>query len=102
MTLASRPGSRAYLIAEQFRAPENPPTKFGSTTAGISPADAALPLKMLTVQRVVALRDRSESTVHRLRRAKKLRGKRMSVRGTMAYADCVTAFINSCPDRYPR
>jgi excisionase family DNA binding protein len=69
------------------------------TTAGDTPADTALPPKMITVKACAALLGVSDDTVHRRLTAKKLRGKKISARLTLIYADSVTEFLASCPDR---
>jgi hypothetical protein len=71
-----------------------------TATAGVSPAaDTASPPRMITVKRCALLLGVSTDTVHRRLTAGKLRGKRMSARLTLIFADSVTEFLNSCPDR---
>ena len=69
-----------------------------TTNAGISPADTALP-KMNKVEACAEMLGVSESTVHRMLTAKKLRGKTPSKRLTLVYADSVSEYLASCPDR---
>ena len=54
---------------------------------------------MITVKACAALLGVSDDADHRRLTAKKLRGKKVSARLTLIYADSVTESLASCPDR---